>query len=87
MTDRKLHLAAAAMTLALVGCGSGGGGGDATPPPTATLTTEIPSSANTSEGAFNFVRQVVNSPSDTNEPFLVGDGVLGTSETDEPRTL
>lgn len=74
--------------LLVAACGGGGGGGSGTDATAVLPGTEIPGSATASvAGATDFVTSVVDANSETAEPLVLGDPVLATSETDEPRAL
>jgi hypothetical protein len=82
-------LAVAGLLLAACGGGGGGGGfGRITAPPATVGGSDVPVSATTSaDGAFSFAADVAATQDDTAEPLLLGDAVLATSETDEPKAL
>ena len=77
------------MTFYLAACGDGGslpgaGGPIAEVDPKVTGT-DVPTSATTSAaGAFTFVKTVVESSADVEEPLVLGDAVLATTDTEEP---
>jgi hypothetical protein len=82
--NRKLF-ALCALASVLVACGSSDSLPTATVPPPLVTGTDVPVSATTTgAGAAEFVKTVVASSADTAEPLMVGDVVLGTSDTDEP---
>jgi hypothetical protein len=85
----SLGLAALACALLLSACGGGGRGPDTTTAgPALVPGTDVPVSATLSaDGAFEFVSGLLATTSETGEPIVVGDAVLGTSETDEARAL
>jgi hypothetical protein len=83
-------LAVAGVLLAACGGGGGGGGGlgGITAPPATVGGSDVPVSATTSaDGAFSFVADVAAQQDDAAEPLVLGDAVLATSETDEPKAL
>lgn len=84
----RTALAVSATALLLAACG-GGGGGDDTPVVTPSATgSQVPASATSSAaGAFGFVNGLAASKDDSGEPLILGDAVLGTSETDEPSAI
>lgn len=85
---RPAALAALASALLLAACG-GGGGGSSSPDPVAVVPgSGVPVSATLSaDGAFEFVRSVLATTSESGEPLTLGDAALGSSETDEARPL
>ncbi len=84
-------LSLALVSSLLVACGGGDDAPVAVVPPTQGPVdppvpgTGVPTSATTSAaGATNFVKSVVATPGDSEEPIALGDVVLATSESDEP---
>ncbi len=76
----RLAVLAASASMALVACG-GGGGGDAK----VTGTDVNVSATQNSNDAVTFVRAQINDrTSDGNEPIVVGDVTLATSDDSEP---
>lgn len=90
MNRRKITRAftgACATGLLLTACGGGGGGDGGAFAPVAPGS-QVPLSATASaDGAFDFVASVAANRDDGAEPLVLGDAVLATSETDEPRTV
>lgn len=89
MNRRKITRAftgACATGLLLAACGGGGGDRPASGP--LVPGSQVPLSATASaDGAFDFVASVAANHDDGAEPLVVGDAVLATSETDEPRAV
>ncbi len=75
---------AAGVAASLAACGSSSNDGPPAPaPPTAT--TEVPQSAQDSvAGLVAYIKQLIDSSSDTSEPVLVGTAVLPVDNTSEP---
>ena len=78
-----------AMTFYLAACGDGGSlpgaGGPIAEVDPKISGTDVPTSATTSAaGAFTFVKTVVESSADAQEPLVLGDAVLATTDTEEP---
>lgn len=72
--------------LLLASCGGGGGG--AAPADPLVPGSEVPQSATTSpDAAFAFVSSVAASADDAAEPLVVGDAVLATTDTEEPKAF
>lgn len=79
----RASLGLAAGALLLTACGGSGGGSDLADP--LASGTDVPLSATASaDGALGFVKSVAATTSDSTEPIVVGEVVLGSSETDEP---
>ena len=89
----SLGFSALSCALLLSACGGGGGGRGLDPTtttggPALVPGTNVPVSATLSAaGAFEFVSGLLATTSETGEPIVVGDAVLGTSETEEARAL
>ncbi len=85
LRSRQALLAGFAAAL-LAGCG--GGGGSTAPLDPFVTGSEVPQSATASAtGAFAFLRGLLDMTSESTEPIVVGDAVLGTSETAEPESF
>lgn len=89
-TSRTLMALAAALSVASCGGDSNFTPAPAAAPPANPLVpgTDVPVSATTSaDGAFDFVALLAATLNETGEPLVLGDAVLATSETDEPRPV
>ncbi|MBA2674748.1 hypothetical protein [Ramlibacter sp.] len=73
---------AAAVAASLAACGSSHDDAPAAPP---AATTDVPQSAQDSvAGLVAYIKQLIDSSSDTSEPVLVGTAVLPVDNTGEP---
>ncbi len=87
--NARTGLALCALAVAMVACGDSGSVHEpvaGTPPaPAPAPLSDIPASATASSaGAFTFIKSVVESSAETNEPLTTADEVLAVSDTDEP---
>ena len=92
-TSIRLSALALIVPLALVACGGGDdevAGAVVNPPPAHPLVvgTDVPVTATASaDGAIAFIRSVIAQSSDTAEGLVLGNAVLGTSDTQDPQAL
>jgi len=84
----KCWIAIAAGALLLAACGGGDGDVGMAPPVNKAPGTDVPVSATQDpNAAYEFVASLAASSSETADPLVVGDAMLATTDTDEPKPL